>query len=116
MDMKLCLSGDWIRVESIPADKLVEGDDCDAVLQHHKNRIQVRDDAIGACYLRIICHEISHHQLAWSGMRPILEGYDESGQLEEALCDSFGSMLYEVVRDNPELIRIITDLKKHGNN
>lgn len=112
--MRLTLSGDPVDVTKVDPDKLAKEDDCDAIIQFHSCGIKIRSDAEGAGEARILCHEIVHHQLAWSGMSAILKSHDESGQLEEAMCDCLGSMLYEVVGDNPTLVEKLKSIRNGG--
>ena len=112
--MKLRLSGDPVWVTKVEPEQLAKEDDCDAIIQFHSCGIKIRDDAEGAGEARILCHEIVHHRLAWSGMSAILKSHDDSGQLEEAMCDCLGSMLYEVVGDNPELVAKLEKIRNDG--
>ena len=109
--MKLKLSGDPVSVIKVDPEELAKEDDCDAIIEFHKCGIRIREDAVGAGEARILCHEITHHRLAWSGLSAVLKSHDESGLLEEAICDCMGSMLYEVIGDNAELVEMLKRIR-----
>lgn len=105
----LRLRGDDIQVQYVSPDELGdENEHCDGLYTSHDNLIQIRNDAIGAGLLRTLCHEIVHFFIAWGGLGSQWK-HDEdiSDGVEEGVADAMGAMLYEVIRDNPDLCDLV---------
>jgi hypothetical protein len=102
----------WLRREPYElltdeAAKYGAMDDCDGEINNCLGTIKIRDDATGTAFLCILGHECTHFALAWSGLSQILQSHDESGKLEEAVCDAMGRALVEFIAENPEVCRYV---------
>ncbi len=101
----LRLRGDKVQVRYVHPDELGdESEHCDGLFTSHDGLIEVRHDALGAGGLRTLCHEITHYFLVWGALSDVFLSHDDTGKLEEGVCNAIGSMLYEVIRDNPDLV------------
>lgn len=109
---ELILCGDNVSVELVHKDLIATAEDnCDGEMSSSANRIRIRDDCTQQALLRILGHEIAHFQLFWGGLdggiKAAARDEEQGKALVEGICDLIGSVLVEVVRDNPHLVRSI---------
>ena len=69
-------------------------------LDHQHSAIHIADDMDAHCTLQTILHEVVHEILIQSGQR--------LGSKEEGVVDAVAFGWYQVMRDNPQLVKLIT--------
>jgi hypothetical protein len=81
-----------------------ERPDANALVDHGKATIQIRDDLNSEMKVAGLLHEIFHAMGRRSGME-----FSISGKVEERVVITYTHELLALLRHNPELVRYITD-------
>jgi hypothetical protein len=78
-----------------------KGEEVDGKLQHGQNYIAIDDRLSVDARLQTLLHEVVHEKLE-------IQCGQDLGENAEGVVDAIAFMWIEVMRDNPELVRMIT--------
>jgi hypothetical protein len=83
-----------------PSPLNTKGEEVDGNLQHGQGYIEIDDKLTAEAKLQTLLHEIIHERLE-------IQCGQDLGENAEGIVDAIGFMWIEVMRDNPELVRMI---------
>lgn len=87
-------------VETVENLQDEEGKKLDGRITYNMTTIRVDSETSPQAFVQILLHEILHGIETQSG---------RNGEIEEPTIDALAFGIYQVMRDNPELVRMITE-------